>query len=127
MWMYSSPGHLERDDCNFFDFCADDILRTSDELSRVLERFQALSRTVRTPEAVVESRGAGLDLLDLGPPSMPTAQAATSSQNVLDEQLLSLGLDDPMPVSPTPFSLLQPMKPSQTFNGKLTFQNETST
>ena len=102
-----------------------DILRTNDELTAIIERYEALARNVRPPAPSTQLRGAALDLLDLGPALEPIA----SPRSVLDDQLLSLGifygrsfirndanfitylgLDDLAP-SPSPgVNLLQPFK-----------------
>ena len=65
-----------------------DILRTSDELSQVLERYEVLVRTMRTPLPPSQPQGASLDLLDLGPIMQPQQP---SPRSALDDQLL-LGL-----------------------------------
>jgi len=76
-----------------------DILRTSDDLSHVLERYEALARSIRPPKlsataSSTQHQSAALDLLDLGP---ITSQSSSLPLNALDEQLLSLGLDDLTP------------------------------
>lgn len=67
---------------------AADILRTSDELSHVLERYEAFAQNprLRTPSHQVS--GAAADLLSLGP-VVPSSLAPPCS--VLDDQLISLG------------------------------------
>jgi len=81
-----------------------DILRTSDDLSHVLERYEVLARSTRLSKSLAAASSPSLDLLDLGP---IVSQSSASSMNALDEQLLSLGLDDLTP-SPVPVNLLTP-------------------
>ena len=65
-----------------------DILRTSDDLSHVLERYEVLARSTRLSKSLAAASSPSLDLLDLGP---IVSQSSASSMNALDEQLLSLG------------------------------------
>ena len=70
-----------------------DILRTGDDLSQVLERYEALARSTRPSKSSAtasstQHQSAALDLLDLGP---LVSQSSTLPPNALDEQLLSLG------------------------------------
>ncbi len=61
-----------------------EILRTSDELSQVLERYEVLVRTMRSPLPPSQAQGAGLsDLLDLGP-----IVPQPSPRSALDDHLL---------------------------------------
>ena len=66
-----------------------DILRTSDELSHVLDRYETWERNAsRQPAPSSQLQGAALDLLDLGP---SISQPQVSPNSALDDQLLSLG------------------------------------
>ncbi len=84
-----SPHHLEFSKLLLLkiSYVLADILRTNDELTAVIDRYEALARNVRPPAPSTQLRGAALDLLDLGPALEPIA----SPRSVLDDQLLSLG------------------------------------
>jgi len=81
-----------------------DILRTGDDLSQVLERYQTLLKSLKSPTSAscTPRQSHARDLLDLEPHSQSYPMS-----NTLDEQLLSLGLDDLTPSS-VPVNLLTP-------------------
>ena len=71
------------------DFILVDIIRTSDELGQVLERYEAVAKNIRPSNFSTSVRQPTLDLLDLGPSVQ--SQPYQPSSFSLDEQLLSLG------------------------------------